>query len=421
MKVLLSAYACEPGGGSETGKGWEFAETLARRGCEVTVLTCGSHHREKIERHCATHDVPPNLDFVWHDVPGWPGPGYEGARHIRQHYLAWQFTARRTVKKLLAKRSFDVIHHLTWTVLRWPSFLGGLGPRFVFGPVGGGEVTPPLLRESFPEAGRKKERLRDIINRVSRLDPMVRSCLRKADVILCTDTATANHVPGKWSDKTFVVADIFAPELQPAGAREGMSTDGPALLFAGRLEYWKGAQLALGALAELRTRMPGARLTLAGSGPDEAFLHDQARQLGVEDAAHFLGRVPHEEMLKLYTSHDVFLFPSLHDSGPHAIGEALAASLPVVCLDLGGPGIAVDASCGAVVSTGGRSVAEIHADLADAVARIVSDPQRLADLRAGALARAAQFSYAARIDEMVRCFYRPEPVRDLGLLAGVEA
>ncbi len=407
MKVLLSAYACEPGGGSETGKGWYFAEALARYGCDVVVLTCGSHHRKKIEAHRANHGLPPNLDFVWHDVPGWRGPGYEQARHIRQHYLAWQITARRTVARLLDERSFDVIHHLTWTVLRWPSFLGGLGPRFVFGPVGGGEVAPHPLRASLPDSGRHSERIRDAINFASRFDPMVRGCLKRADAILVTDDATARHVPTRLRDKTFVVADIFAPEgivTAPPARDDGA---GPALLFAGRLESWKGPQLAVGALAELRQRLPGARLSIAGSGPDEHFIRQEARRLGMDGCVTFLGQVPHAQMASVYAAHDVLLYPSLHDSGPHVIGEALAHGLPVVCLDLGGPGVAIDESCGAVVRTAGLDVAAVCSGLVAAVVELVDQPDRLQERRRGAQARARRFTYAARVADMVDSYYQP--------------
>lgn len=408
MKVLLSAYACEPGGGSETGKGWYFAEALARHGCDVVVLTCGSHHREKIEAYRESHGLPPNLDFVWHDVPGWRGPGYEQARHIRQHYLAWQITARRTVRRLLDERSFDVIHHLTWTVLRWPSFLGGLGPRFVFGPVGGGEVAPRPLRASLPDWGRRAERIRDTINFASRFDPMVRSCLRRADAILVTDDATAGHVPARLRDKTFVVADIFAPDgVEAALTARRDDGQGPALLFAGRLESWKGPQLALGAIAVLRQRLPGARLSIAGSGPDEAFIRQEAQRLGVDGCVTFLGRVPHARMASVYAAHDVLLYPSLHDSGPHVIGEALAHGLPVVCLDLGGPGVAIDDGCGTVVRTAGLDVAAVYSGLASAVADLVEQPERLQERRRGAQARARQFSYAARVADMVDSYYLP--------------
>jgi glycosyltransferase involved in cell wall biosynthesis len=405
MRVLLSAYACEPGGGSETGKGWRFARALADHGCDVVVLTCGSHHKAAIESYGDQHGIPPNLSFAWHDVPGWPGPGYVNARHIRRHYIAWQITARRTARRLIAERPFDVIHHLTWTVLRWPSFLGGLGPRFVFGPVGGGETSPRRLRASMPPSGRRTERLRDIINFASRFDPTVRNCLRHADVILVTDQATANHVPSRWRDKTSIVADILAPEILARTPPAQRLSDGPSLLFAGRLESWKAAHLAIGALADLRRTCPGARLTIVGSGPDEDFFRAQAQAFGVESATVFSGQVAHDRMTSLYASHDVFLFPSLHDSGPHVIGEALAHGLPVVCLDLGGPGVAIDETCGVAVSAKGAQAAEIHAKLASAIAEIAQDPARMISLRRGAYSRARQFTADARVADMVRRFY----------------
>jgi hypothetical protein len=47
-----------------------------------------------IERYCAGQRVPSGLNFVWPDVPGRPGPGYENAHGIRQHYYRWQMTVR---------------------------------------------------------------------------------------------------------------------------------------------------------------------------------------------------------------------------------------------------------------------------------------------------------------------------------------
>lgn len=406
MRVLLSAYACEPNAGSEPGKGWLFANALARQGCEVTVLTCGSHHRAVIEAHCADHPPPANLRFVFHDVPGWPGPGYAEARHIRQHYMAWQMTARSRVRRMLRDRDFDVIHHVTWTVLRWPSFLGGLGPRFVFGPVGGGATAPKALRPSFPQGGQRRERLRDMINAISRIDPMVRSCLRRADAILVTDPETAALVPARHRSRTHVVADILAPKPASMVTRIGGK---PALLFVGRLEYWKGAHLAIMALAHLHAHLPQARLTIAGTGPEADALREQVRRLGLQAAVDFAGQVPGDRMAALYAAHDLFLFPSLHDSGPHVIGEALSAALPVVCLDLGGPGIAVDDSCGAVVPCGDLDADRLAERLSAACAAMLEDPARMARLRQGAQARARQFDADHRARMTIAQFYAPGP------------
>lgn len=352
--------------------------------------------------------MPGNIRFVWHDVPGWPGPGYEQAHRIRQHYYMWQITARKTALRLQAENPYDVVHHLTWTALRWPSFLGGLGPRFVFGPVGGGQSTPWRLRKGFPDRGWKFEIKRDLLNICSRFDPMALRCLAQADAILVTDNASYRHVPAWWRDKTHLVADIYAPSVArgdapPADGGEKV----PSILFAGRLEYWKGVHLALGAIARLRRQVAEFSFTIAGEGPDEGYFREVAEKLGIADVVRFVGKVPYAEMQQLYATHDVFMFPSLHDSAAQVIGEALARGLPVVCLDLGGSGLAVDPSCGVVVSTKARSRPSVEQDLADALARIFDSTDHLATLKSGALDRAGKYTHQQRVHEMVERFYKP--------------
>jgi glycosyltransferase involved in cell wall biosynthesis len=407
MRILVSAYACEPDAGSELGKGWKFALELAQQGHDITVLTCGSHHRLAIESYIGKRQLPDRLRFVWHDVPGWPGPGYANAHGIRQHYYMWQITARRTAIRLQAENPYDVIHHLTWTVLRWPSFLGGLGPRFVFGPVGGGQSTPWRLRRGFPNRGWKFEIKRDLINVCGRFDPMVLRCLAQADAILVTDNATYHYVPVWWRDKTFLVADFYAPSVP---ARDELFSANvvkePSILFAGRLEYWKGVQFALGAVARLREHFPGLSFTIAGEGPEENYFGALAAELGIADMVKFVGKVPYDEMHKLYAAHDVFVFPSLHDSAAQVIGEAMAHGLPVVCLDLGGSGVAVDPSCGAVISTKAKSRAVVEEDLATALAQIIDDAGHLAALKNGALSRANRYTHQQRVHEIVENFYK---------------
>ena len=70
----------------------------------------------------------------------------------------------------------------------------------------------------------------------------------------------------------------------------------------------------------------------------------------------------------------------------------MAHGLPVVCLDLGGSGVAVDPSCGVLVSTKARSRTVVEQDLANALARIINDAHCLATLKNGALSRASKYS-----------------------------
>jgi glycosyltransferase involved in cell wall biosynthesis len=69
----------------------------------------------------------------------------------------------------------------------------------------------------------------------------------------------------------------------------------------------------------------------------------------VADRVQFSGSVPREEALKATAGAAGLLFPSLHDSGGYAVIEAMAAGLPVICLNLGGPGLFVNEACGWVI------------------------------------------------------------------------
>jgi len=123
------------------------------------------------------------------------------------------------------------------------------------------------------------------------------------------------------------------PELdRPPGERPRTA------LFAGRLLGWKGVDLAVGAMAHL----PDWRLVICGAGPDTARISRLAAELGVTDRTIFTGWLPRRDLLQLMREAGVFVFPSLHDDAGWVVVEALAADLPVVCLDRGGPPILAD-------------------------------------------------------------------------------
>lgn len=410
VRILLSAYACEPNIGSEQGKGWNFALELANLGHEVVVLTCGSHHREPIERWLAAGGIlPPNLTFVWHDPKGRPGPGYKKARGIRIHYTLWQITARDLVRRLHAERPFDVIHHVSWTVLRWPTFLGGLGPKTIFGPVGGGERCPVALREGFSPRAWLEEVVRDGLNGWARIDPLQHWGLRGVDTILVTDEATRRAVPRWCRGRAQIWCDTYAPVRGAEAPLRSARPSGTPLraVVCARQEYWKGVHLAIGAIGLLEAAGLAVELTILGHGRDEADFAALAEQAGITARIRRPGHVPLAELPKVLAAHDVLLFPSLHDSGALSIGESMAVGLPVICLDRGGPPVVVDESCGFRVPTAGRSRQEVEATIALHLAQLSRDDALLARLSAGASARAGRIAFAPRVRALAEAFYEP--------------
>lgn len=406
MNILLSAYACEPGRGSEPGVGWRWAIELARLGHRVRVIT-RTNNREPIEAAltgCASGD----LQFIYYDLPAWARCWKRGARGVHLYYLLWQFGAFRVAKRLTRQTRFDRVHHITFGVFRHPSFMAFLGVPFVFGPVGGGESAPRALRQSFPLRGRVADFLRDLSNRLALFDPLLRATFRRAELILCKTRETRDLIPASCRRKCRVELEIgidlpeTAPLRLPAGAGEGGAA-GCRLLYAGRLIYWKGLHLGLAALARLRARHPEVRLTVVGAGPDEQWLRDTACRLGLADAVDWHGWLPRDELLALYGRHDAFVFPSLHDSSGNVVLEALGNGLPVVCLDLGGPAAIVDETCALVVATGRHTEEAVVAELAIRLESLVLDSQLRQRLADGALARARQFEWR----EVVARVYPP--------------
>ena len=90
------------------------------------------------------------------------------------------------------------------------------------------------------------------------------------------------------------------------------------------------------------------------------------------------------DLARLYSQFNLFLFPSLHDSGGMAVVEAMSFGVPVLCLDCGGPGMTVDHSCGFVIPTADRSEEQVVRLMADCLSQLLSNPHHLEPLSNGA-------------------------------------
>jgi glycosyltransferase involved in cell wall biosynthesis len=270
--------------------------------------------------------------------------------------------------------------------------MGGLGIPFIFGPIGGGETMPAQFRGGIPLTGRVAEAVRDLGGALIACDPLMRLTFSRAHTIACTTAETLARIPRRFHAKCIVQPtiginerEIEAPCLDPAPK--------PQFLFVGRLVYWKGAHLALRAFAEVRRSVPQARLKIVGDGSDREWLKAIAQNTGVMDHVEWLSAKPHDEILREYRESLAFVFPSLHDSGGMVVLEALAAGVPVVCLDLGGPGAIVTSSCGIVVKSREASEASVVESLAKAMVLLATDAGYRARLSANAVTRAREMTW----------------------------
>ena len=391
MKLLISAYACAPNRGSDYAVGWNWATEAHRLGHEVWVLV-SSVYRADILAACNLDPTLGGIHWIFPTVRSWRLEHGAEPKWERTYNMLWQWAARREAHHLCREVAFDAIHHVSWAGVRAMTFLGSLGPPLIIGPIGGGETSPPRLRDALGRRGRLLEGVRDLSSRTINFNPTVRPGLSAASVIFASTAETRNLFRGGTRKKIVVFSQLGLPSL-PSARPKGSRGNPPRFLYAGRLLYWKGIHIALRAFADVARQIPGAQFTIVGDGPERATL-EQGASAGVN----FIPRVPQDELYRLYDTHDLLLFPSLHDSGGFVVLEALAHGMPVVCLDLGGPGDLVTSGCGIVVETAGLNTDQVAADMAARIVALWRSPSSLAQLSAGALARAQQFILPRRIE-----------------------
>ena len=118
----------------------------------------------------------------------------------------------------------------------------------------------------------------------------------------------------------------------------GIGPTDPTVLFCGRLTHHKGPDLLLEAVPALLGFYPRTRLVFVGEGDMQTGLEERARQLGIDHAVRFLGRLSTHELPQLYGMADVVCIPSRNEPFGIVVLEAWSASKPVVVTQIGGPG-----------------------------------------------------------------------------------
>ena len=367
--VLVAAYACEPGGGSEPGVGWNVCQAISRDH-QAWVIT-RINNRDAIE--AALRRTPnPDLHFHYADLPRWARFWKRGARGIRTYYYLWQFAAALAAWRLMRRVRFDVAHHVTFVNSYVFSFLALLPLPFVWGPLGSNPVLPAALASS------RRALLRDRLRYgwqwlLRATDPLFWLCVYRARMVLGINAGIGRHLPfAVLAESKFAVHPAIAVEGDVASGRaQATRHGGIRILCMGQLIPIKGFHLALRAFSELLRTQPDATLEIVGDGPEKRALQRLAAALAITDHVRFTGWLPREDALSRFADGDIFLFPS-SEGGGMVVLEAMAHGLPIACLDYGGPGEMVTPECGIAVRIG--NLGATVSLLASALATLAADP-----------------------------------------------
>ena len=323
-RFLVSAFACAPNAGSEPYVGWQWIHMLAAH-FEVHVITRSSN-RQAIE---AAPEVP-GVIFHYVDVP--LHKHISGtAKTIKFHYLLWQIAAFKSARTLHSQFHFHYSHQLTYNTIDAPSFLWSLkGTKFIWGPVGGGQVPPNALKSVFSEEEWIKQRMRTASKRLVRYNPFVRMAARRARIVLFANEDTAGCLKGLPTRSDIMLETAIShSELSPCRTRPKEFN----VLWIGRIEPRKALNLAIDVLERAIRDVPELRLEIIGDGPSRHKAEDQVRKANLDGSISFLGKLSREQVLEKLTSASVLLFTSVQDTSGNVVLEAMAAGTPVVALD----------------------------------------------------------------------------------------
>jgi D-inositol-3-phosphate glycosyltransferase len=258
--------------------------------------------------------------------------------------------------------------------------------------------------ESMPEeveADMPHRRAEAEANIIECSDAVLASCTVEADQIASLYGGEPGRIrivpPGV--DHAF-----FGPGHRPQARRAlGLPLDGRLLLFVGRIQPLKCADVAIETLAELRTAGGEPyRLVVVGgpSGPhgEKSLqgLHDVADARGVRELVHFIEPQPHELLSSYYRAADVCLVPSRSESFGLVALEAAACGTPVVASAVGGLTTLVDHG-----HTGFLVEAHDPGAYAAAVRRIFDEPLAAERLSTASVLRARRYTWRAAASALV--------------------
>jgi D-inositol-3-phosphate glycosyltransferase len=179
-----------------------------------------------------------------------------------------------------------------------------------------------------------------------------------SDAVLASCTVEADQIASLYGGEPGRIRIVppgvdhafFGPGHRPQARRAlGLPLSGRLLLFVGRIQPLKRADVAIETLAELsESGDEPYRLVVVGgpSGPHGEkslqSLHDAADARGVRDHVHFLAPQPHELLSSYYRAADVCIVPSRSESFGLVALEAAACGTPVVASAVGGLTTLVD-------------------------------------------------------------------------------
>lgn len=394
-KIFVSAYACEPGLGSEIGVGWHWVLEMSRY-YELWVLTRLSN-RHTIEPWIAEHPEYSHIHFLYFDLPKWARFWKKGLRGVRTYYNIWQTLANRIVRRTMKKNDIHIFHHLTYGNVLWKVSSYGQKQFFIWGPAGGVETIPEEYSRHYSLKMQLVEKVRRSVVSMLPFNIGFRRRCRNADLILCKTDILRNIIPAQYRSKAILFTDVAVDKDSSADQNQDINASKTGkvteFLSVGRLDPWRGFDITIEAFAKAAVRKPDIHLTILGKGADKERLSSIISSLGLDGKVTLAGAVSMDEYKEYMRKCGAVINASLKEGAVTVSFDSMAMGKPLICIDTTGYTRYFSSEYSEIIPLGHRD--ETVSALADSIVKMTD-----ADLRKsmGEKARTAgeSFSWANR-------------------------
>ncbi len=403
-RILISAYACEPGGFSEPATAWEWVKLLSKK-YDVEVITRQSN-KKKINSYLKRKKI--KIKIHYYDL------NYRLLNIIKRknnsksyfYFLIWQFLIFFKFKKMIKKKKFDLIQHVTLSTLRFPSLLGILNKNFIFGSLGGSETVSYKILKTFNVKNILTETIRNLSNFYLRYSPLMNLSYKYSKLILVTKKENLNCINSKYHYKVRIHNSIAVKSNTRMYRKIYKIKKDFKLLFIGRLEEWKGVWILIDTFKKLKSIKTNKRfkLYIRGSGPEEKRLKDFVNENSLSNDINFVSKLSEKNLAKLYKNSDLLFFPSLRENSGNVIIEAMSHGVVVTALNYGGPKNFIQ-NKSLLIKYKDRSYDDIVHDFTNKIIKISKDINLLKKISNESFKQSKEFTYEnniKRFEEIVK-------------------
>mgnify|MGYP002769848096 FL=1 len=406
LKILINAYACSPGMGSEPGMAWNWVSNLAKF-CELHIITEGEF-REKIEEVVPTLEQGKNMHFYYNPVSEeirkmcWN----QGDWRFYKYYREWQWKTYLMAKEICSSEHIDVLHQLNMIGFREPGYLWKLSKEsdvpFVWGPIGGLKQFPLAYLHGAGLKMKLFNRLKNILNVWQfKHEKRVDEALKTARLLVSSIPDSYRAIKKYKGLESIVIPETgcFLSEDIPTDRFDEKELH---VMWVGKFDFRKQLPLALRAIAIANN--PNIVLDIYGGGSDEQIASAKrvADLLGIIEKVVWHGNQPNDVVMNAMHKAQVFLFTSVSEDTSTVVLEAVSNRLPVLCFDACGMAAVIDDKVGRKVAL--SNPAQSATDFAKLLNDLEHDRKLLKQLSENCKQRQNELSWEEKAKTMVEWY-----------------